>query len=550
MKKFVFLFLAGLLILAFGAIGYAQEAKLDFRASGFIDAQSYYLRNVPPLAPSAMPIFNSLGTYLPGTVGQSNYGAYNVFNPSGTPAKALDHKISYWDSRMHLKFDAVMGKELSGTVQFEIDATRWGSAANNTQSSTSGPGTAYRDANQYGYWSTDRSAVEVKYVYIDVGLPYFGIPAPMTFRAGAQPLAIRPAFFVATDGTGVTGGINLDPITINPLWFKMAQGIDWNYNGSDVYGLQLMANVSTFKMGGYGLWYHMGTYPMYYYTSAGLYSATVPSMWVLAYGTQKADFQWLGFYADGKAGPVNINFDLGYDHGKVQSTAVGTTAPDVKYTGWAGRVKVDYPWEKFNFGVIGMYASGSDANKTSQTGLAGDPTANPTGNLTTKVSGWMVPPGSEAGAVNSESAVFYGMEAGALGGVGYAVNHNYFQASKGPFGGSAFFKLYSSYKVAPWYKATVQGLYIWDTTDHGNTIGTARMADGITLRDDKAIGFELDMINEFQIYKNLVFKVFGGYLWAGRALDQWDPNKNGVGVGGNYSIKNPFAFRTRLLYTF
>jgi hypothetical protein len=372
----------------------------------------------------------------------------------------------------------------------------------------------------------------------------------MTFRAGAQPLAIRPAFFVATDGTGVSGGINLDPVTINPLWFKMSQGIDWNYNGSDVYGLQLMANVGTFKMGGYGLWYHMGTYPMYYYTSGGVAGLPV-AMYQLAFGTQKADFQWLGFYTDGKAGPVNINFDLGYDHGLVKSFS--GDVPNVKYSGWAGRMKVDYPWEKFNFGITGMYGSGSDANKTSQTGLAGDVTANNANVYATKVSGWMVPPGSEAGAVNSESAVFYGMEAGALGGVGMAVNHQYFQASKGPFGGSAFLKLYSSYKVTPWYKATVQGLYIWDTTDHGNTYGTARvlLPNGTWggLRDDGKIGFELDMINEFQIYKNLVFKVFGGYLWAGRALDLFDPGMNG-GLGGNYKMANPFAFRTRLLYTF
>jgi len=96
MKKFVLLFLAGFLISAFGATGYAQDAKLDFRASGFIDAQSYVLRNVPPLAPSAMPIFNSLGSYLPGTTAMQNTpwlnsSNYSAFNTSGTPAKALDH---------------------------------------------------------------------------------------------------------------------------------------------------------------------------------------------------------------------------------------------------------------------------------------------------------------------------------------------------------------------------------------------------------------------------------------------------------------------------
>jgi hypothetical protein len=157
----------------------------------------------------------------------------------------------------------------------------------------------------------------------------------------------------------------------------------------------------------------------------------------------------------------------------------------------------------------------------------------------------MVPPGSEVGAVNSESAVFYGMEAGASGGQGFAVTHQYYQPSKGAFGGTWFAKLYSSAKVTPWYKVTVQGLYIGDTTRHGNTFGTALGSNGLS-RNDHYIGFELDMINEIQIYKNLTFKVFGGYLWAGPALDLY----TGVPAAGNFSMHNPWAFRTRLLYSF
>ncbi len=38
---------------------------------------------------------------------------------------------------------------------------------------------AEREANNFGAWTTDRTAVEVKNIYIDVGLPYFGIPGPL-----------------------------------------------------------------------------------------------------------------------------------------------------------------------------------------------------------------------------------------------------------------------------------------------------------------------------------------------------------------------------------
>ena len=75
--------------------------------------------------------------------------------------------------------------------------------------------------------------------------------------------------------------------------------------------------------------------------------------------------------------------------------------------------------------------------------------------------------------INQESIVVYGMEAGASGGVGIAENTNYNQVSRGGFGGTWFAKLYGSAKLTPWYKVTLQGLYIGDTTAHGNTLGSA-----------------------------------------------------------------------------
>ncbi|HVP80517.1 MAG TPA: hypothetical protein VMV04_21745 [Thermodesulfobacteriota bacterium] len=538
MKKFTVLCLAGLLVLAFGAAASAQEVKLDFRASGSIDAQTFLTENVPPLQPNATPIYNSLG---------ANYSSFNTFPPgtAGQPANALNRTVSYWDSRMSLRFEANMGKELSGVLQFEIDATRWGSTPTGNVGN-------FRDANNFGQWSTDRSAIELKYVYFDVGLPYMGIPVPMNVRLGAQPMAIRPWIFAATDGMGVSGGLKIDPVNINPFYFKPKEGTDWTNDDVDIYGVQVNAKVGTFTVGGYGAYYNMGSYPMFVASAPYAFDARIAPQIA---GTYEANFWYMGLYGDGKLGPVDINFDAVYEWGKVRDRGSNglQNVNSVPYAGWASRVKVDYPWEKFNFGAIGMYASGSDANKTSSTGLPGTSAAD--GTLTSRVNGYMVPVGSETGAANAESAVFYGMEAGASGGAGWAVNHNYNQMSKGAFGGSWFAKLYGSYKITPWYKITLQGLYIGDTTSHGNTYGTARKYPGTTstlLRDNDFIGVELDLLNEIQIYKNLTFKVFGGYMWAGNATDLYNPGNltNGVGSGQNWSMHNPWALRTRLLYTF
>jgi len=106
MKKFTVISLVALLILAFGATAYAQ-AKLDFRASGSIDAQTHYSVNVPPLNPAGNPIYGVGGA----AAGYANYGS------------ALDRKVSYWDSRFSLRFDAVIiaGQAKSHCVAWTID---------------------------------------------------------------------------------------------------------------------------------------------------------------------------------------------------------------------------------------------------------------------------------------------------------------------------------------------------------------------------------------------------------------------------------------------
>ena len=115
----------------------------------------------------------------------------------------------------------------------------------------------------------------------------------------------------------------------------------------------------------------------------------------------------------------------------------------------------------------------------------------------------------------------------------------------GDYGGTWFAKVYGSFKATPWYKVTLEALYIGDTTKHGNTIGTALKADGINCRDDKDIGWEVDLTNNFQIYKNLTWDVVGGILFAGDAMDYWYSS-----ASVNKSPKNPWIIHTGLTYNF
>ena len=243
-----------------------------------------------------------------------------------------------------------------------------------------------------GQWRSDSTSVEVKHIYLDVALPYFGIPVPMTLRVGQQPFAIRNKVFLTNDGMGIMGGIKLDPVMISPFWGKMVEGSDWTADDSDMYGLHVNANLGTFKVGGYGLYYNMNTYPLF----ATVPGTTGPFYQQFVQGTQTADFWWVGVYADGKAGPVDLNFDFVYDHGKVESRLTPSVR-DVKYRGYVAKLAVDYPFEKFNFGGAVAYGSGADRKKTDADGFANG--------TNSKVDSWVVPPSSENAPSSYESVM-------------------------------------------------------------------------------------------------------------------------------------------------
>jgi hypothetical protein len=227
-----------------------------------------------------------------------------------------------------------------------------------------------------------------------------------------------------------------------------------------------------------------------------------------------------------------------YDRGKVESRI--SDVPDVKYRGFATRLVVDYPWEQFNFGIGGAYGSGADTKKTSSSGLAGSLTFD--GEESYKVGSFVVPPSTESAAGFGESIVLFStwINRGDSG-IGNSLNYN--QVCRGPLGGLWYAKIYGKVKPVPWYTITLTGFYLGDTTKNGNTFGNAR-TDAGDLRNDRKIGWEADLINEIEIYKNLKFAIGFGYLWAGSAMDLYN------GAGENYSPKNPWQITSNMTYFF
>jgi hypothetical protein len=518
MKKFLILSLIALLVLAFGSMSFAQakkeEPKLEFKVSGFIDAMSLYWQNV---SPAAGPLFGPpAATYLPAFAGLGV-----------TTGAQFDKRNSAMLTRGHLKFDVAYGKEMSGTIYFEMDSTRWGD--------TGRPVAAGR-GETLGRWGGDETAVEIKNLFFNFAIPPV-IPVPMMATVGLQPLSIRPKVFLYTDGTGAQLSAKVDPANISLLWFKALEGKDQASDDVDVYGLHANAKIGKVTVGGYGVYYNMNTYPVA--TGTALTPSVAPSF--------DAEMWWLGLYADGRLGPVDLNFDFVLSTGEVElrSNTASAGKRDVDYSGWIGRLKVDYPWEKFNFGVIGVYATGSDLKKTDASGLPGRAVGYGAGFGTSrKVGGYVVPPFSENFAFG-DSIVITTEWNRAMSGFRTASGTN---LHRGAFGGTAMAQAYASFKATPWYKVTLKGMYLWDTTENGNTIGNARNLAGRP-RDDNGIGWELDLINEINIYKNLKWDIAGGVLFAGDALD-YNVTVGGAATAFNKGPKNPYIILTRLVYTF
>lgn len=515
MKKITVLCLALLLILGIGSIAFGQQ-KLEFKASGLIDMLAILNRNVPDAVPASEYAKYGVGKLFGPNVLYQPDPKFTDPDPADAilPASAFDKKRSFVKSRGILNFDASMGKEITGRIAFELDSDDWGETGDGR--------------NRMGVWGTDRAAVEVKNVYLSFGVPV--IPIPVTITAGLQPFVTRPVLNY-TDGAGISADIKIEPASIKLAWFKALENLEYSSDDADVYHANIRFPVDKVTIGGFVSVYNMNTYPF-------------PASPTLT-PSYRSNMTWYGVFADGKVGPVGITFDFVYDRGKVEGRGAKSLERDVKYRGFIIRGILDYPWEKFNFGLGAMYASGADTKKTSKDGLPGDVVAYGTGAKSTKVGSYVVPPLAEH-VYMDEALVFYG-----TGGPGITrgAPNNYGAASpnamaRGSYGGTWFAKAYASYKATPWYTVKLQGLYIGDTTKHGNTIGNALKSTG-QLRDDSTIGWEFDIFNDIQIYKNLMWRVGAGILFAGDAMEYYNSTTK-----RNEDPKNPWAIVTRLIYTF
>jgi hypothetical protein len=435
----------------------------------------------------------------------------NAVDPTLTDLDTLTINDAYndaqaWmDTRFRLKFSAKANDYATGVISFEGDSSQWGEDPDGR--------------NTAGAWNADRNAVEVKQFYIDFKVPGLSDFAPSTVRAGIQGFSVRSHVLLYVDGAGVETTTTAGPVKFQFYWYKPEEGDTHRSRDTDMYGARLwVPGVMPVTPGGYILYWNGNNYPR-----------------LNATDDASADLYWVGFYVDGKIGPVALKTDFVYSGGEVEprSAQKALGVQDVDAGGWLffADACASIPMDEMGLEVGGtfMYATGNDATDND-------------------FDGYFIPPGSEEAYGGNWGVVFYPSRVNDA--VRIANTGSGTLAGYGKAGGTWFAKIYAGVKPVDWLKVHLYGMYIGDTSDNWDTHGNA-LTSTAALEDEDVIGIELGGIVDFQIYKNLTYSIGAGYLFAGDALDQFDlATTIATGVITNDEPDNPWAVLSQLIFKF
>jgi hypothetical protein len=399
-------------------------------------------------------------------------------NLQGGPDGGLDDTVSDMDMRMRIRWAISANEYLTGHVRLEANGD-WGGSTGVARLGTDEP---------------DALVVQHAFVSFKVpGLEDYGA----TLDVGAQSFFLSRWNFDG-DAAGVTADFKIEPASIRLQWIKEEENSDFRSDDWDNYGAIIRVPFGDIKPAVWG-----------YYSKIGK-GATAVS---LGGANASSALYWLGFTVDGKIGPVSFLGDLVYNGGDLDyDVPVGTVDKD-EFGGYLLYAKGSMPvGDMYEVGAEFFYATGDDKTDAATGELDGYryPTKNP----------------SHASLlVFTENNVNGGM--GITGGLG----SGYWSAMG-----------YASAKPLDWLKVTGYVAYIGDTTEDGDTYGTA-LNGALAPEDNDDIGIELGAIANIQIYKELVLNIGAGMLLPGDALEQRV-------AGSNEEPDNPWAITSNLQMNF
>jgi hypothetical protein len=488
MKKILLIALALGLAVALAAPAMAT----DWSARGHIYVGGAIHKTVPPAGPP-------------------NWGGPALTLVPGSPA--WNDTMAWVRMGANLTITARQSEDLYGVLGFNMSSSRWGEAGFTGAMDATNAGNWYRE----GGYADDSGTLSVllQEMFIDFRVPP---KLPIWLRIGAQPFVIRPWLVVNTVGPGLTGRIMIDPIklSINAGWAKKWEGYDWDCDDVDAFFGDIAIPIGPVRVGGF-VWYE--NHNMWWPTDAGVQPPGQRS---------HADIYWLGVYADGKVGPVGLQFDFVYNGGDINYDDILVGWLDQDIEAWALRGVLDVsPMDRLKVGIGALYATGEDPNSNDLEQFR-------------SVNGWELH-GRQQGLPALQD--FLLLTDGLMGCVPFRGPGIGFIGGPSYLGGVWYVRGFADFMATDWLRLVANVGYIGDTNDHSNRFGSARKADGITLRDDDSIGVEMDFGFNIALYKNLQWGMAFGYMIGMDALDAW----NGV---ANDSPANPWGLTSAILYTF
>lgn len=416
-----------------------------------------------------------------------------------------EETMDTWTQTTKVKLGIKASENLSGYLEWDMDVFGgvWGG--------TSG----------FGKWN-EKGDVKISRAYIDFKIP--GLDHPVWTRVGIQPFAIRPNVFLNTSrGGGIsfrsTYNVSGNALSLGTGWGKISEYDAGEYNLINT-STNLFYGLLDYKMKGMGF---------------GFYIALVTGREAGNGKDKNGNIWWIGGYSDGKIGPMNYNLDLIFDTGQEKIKDVKPTYKN-EFNGWFARAVVTYPYEKFTFGLGGLYASGDDYKKVQlkrkYSGFVLPYKADPFGPADDSlivISGWNQSP-SPAGDVGYTTNPFNSIGVGTMN-----------LAQEG-WPGIWGVRLFADYKAYDRLTLRGQVSYWGDTSKHGDSFEYPFLSSYRKDKDEDDIGFEVDLGVRIDIYKNLTLLSSFGYLWAGNAIDMKE-------IRGK-AIEDPYAWVTTLWFTF
>jgi hypothetical protein len=436
-----------------------------------------------------------------------NYLAVAPDDPTDpTSNTGWDDSRAAVDSRIRLKVDAVASEDLMGELYLQADGV-WG-------------------LNDMATFGAGNREVKVKNAFVKFKVP--GTDAfPTTATVGVQGFYLA-RFGVDDDAAGITADLRPGPAELRVIWIKELEDEVFEADDVDSYGFRVTFPVGEIRPGLWGQWSHYGKE-----ADAALGVDT------------GGDLYWVGLTADGKVGPVSFLADFVYNAGSTDYSTpisgIGTLGQPViidedDYGGWVFHAKASVPvGEMFEVGGLLMYASGDDLDEIQNDG---------------EYAGFRQPHG---GASFRPTQVYYGSSVNdAVGWVSRVGQRVGARDARGGLAGDWVAQGFFSLKPLDWLKVTLLGAYIGDNVDNGDRVGTAEDFLGRP-EDNSDVGFEVDLVTDIQIYKELTWSIGAGFLFAGDAMDQVVQGSGafyGLPYNLNESPNNPWAIVSQLLYSF